>query len=202
MMTIYFLRHAEKLGGGYFNPALRHQDEPLSPIGLQTAARLVSFFADKPIAAIYVSEYQRTWQTIEPTARRLQLEPAIDPRLNEVDNGRFDGLTEEAIQQTYPAVWQAFVERKSDFRFPEGETGEEVRQRIAAFLHDKRRQHADESIIAVAHDGWIRLLMCTILGLPVYRRWDFRIDFGGLVEIAYQPDYDTWRLIRFNQVCG
>ena len=202
MTTIYFLRHAEKLWGNHFDPALRHQNEPLSPIGLQTAERLVSYFADKPIAAIYISQYLRTRQTIEPTARRLQIEPVIDPRLNEMDNGLFDGMTDEAIQQTYPDVWQAYIERKSDFRFPEGETGEEVRQRISAFLDDKRQQHADEQIIAVAHDGLIRLLMCTILGLPVTKRWDFRIDFGGIVEITYQPKYDAWKLIRFNQACG
>ncbi len=202
MTTIYFLRHAEKLWGGHFDAALRHQNEPLSPIGLQTAERLAAYFADKPIAAIYISEYQRTRQTIEPTARRLQLEPVIDLRLNEVDNGLFDGLTDEAIQQTYPDVWTAFIERKSDFRFPEGETGEEARQRIAAFLDEKRQQHANEAIIAVAHDGLIRLLLCTILRLPVHQRWDFRIDFGGLVEITYQPNYGTWKLIRFNQACG
>jgi broad specificity phosphatase PhoE len=202
MTTIYGLRHAEKAVGGYFNERLRHQDEPLSPIGWQTAERLAATFMDKPIAAIYVSEYQRTRQTIEPTARRLQIEPMIDPRLNEVDNGLLDGLSDEAIRQMYPEVWQAFVERQRDFRFPGGETGEEVRQRVAAFLDEKRRQHAGESIIAVAHDGLIRLLMCTILGLPVYRRWDFRIDFGGLVEITYQPKYDTWKVIRFNQACG
>ncbi|MBI5563389.1 MAG: histidine phosphatase family protein [Chloroflexi bacterium] len=199
MTTIYFLRHAAKDFGGYFNPRLRHQDEPLSPIGLQTAERLVTYFADKPIAAIYISEYQWTRQTIEPTARRLQLEPVIDPRLNEMDNGVFDGLTDEVIQQTYPDVWQAYLERKSDFRFPEGETGEEVRQRISAFLDDKRQQHPDQTIVAVAHDGLIRLLMCTILRLPVHQRWDFRIDFAGIVEIIYQPKYDTWKLIRFNQ---
>ncbi len=201
MTTIYCLRHAEKTAGDYFNERLRHQDEPLSPIGRQTADRLVATFTDKPIAAIYVSQYQRTRQTIEPTARRLQIEPVIDPRLNEVDNGLLDGLSDEAIRQTYPEVWQAFVKRQRDFRFPGGETGEEVRQRVAAFLDEKRRQHAGESIIAVAHDGLIRLLMCAILGLPVYRRWDFRIDFGGLVELAYQPDYDRWKLIRFNQTC-
>lgn len=202
MTTIYFLRHAEKEWGGYFNERLRHQDEPLSPIGLQTADRLVATFADKPIAAIYISEYQRTRQTIAPTAQRLSLTPIVDLRLNEMDNGLLDGLSDEAVQHTYPEVWQAFKERQRDFRFPEGETGEEVRQRIASFLDEKRQQHADESIIAVAHDALIRVLMCTILRVPVTQRWDFRIDFGGLVELAYQPAYGTWKLIRFNQKCS
>ncbi|MFN8598703.1 MAG: histidine phosphatase family protein, partial [Anaerolineae bacterium] len=105
MTTIYFLRHAEKEWGGYFNERLRHQDEPLSPIGLQTADRLVATFADKPIAAIYISEYQRTRQTIAPTAQRLSLTPIVDPRLNEMDNGLLDDLSDEAVQHTYPEVW-------------------------------------------------------------------------------------------------
>ena len=202
MTTIYFLRHAEKLWGGHFDAALRHQNEPLSPIGVQTAERLAAYFADRSIAAIYISEYLRTRQTIAHTAQQLALTPVVDARLNEVDNGLFDGMTDEAIQQTYPDVWTAFIERKSDFRFPEGETGEEVRQHISTFLDEKRQQHAKETIIAVAHDGLIRLLMCTILRLPVHQRWDFRIDFAGIVEITYQPNYNTWKLIRFNQVCG
>lgn len=202
MTTIYFLRHAEKAVGAYFNERLRHQDEPLSPIGLQTADRLAAYFADESIAAICVSEYQRTAQTIAPTAQRLGLTPNVDARLNEMDNGLLDGMTDEAVQQTYPEVWQAFKERQRDFRFPEGETGEEVRQRISAFLEEKRQRHADQSIIAVAHDAVIRLLMCTILRVPVTHRWDFRIDFGGHTEITYQPDYGTWKLIRFNQKCS
>jgi len=36
----------------------------------------------------------------------------------------------------------------------------------------------------------------------VTKRWGFRIDFGGIVEIAYQPKYDKWKLIRFNQTCN
>jgi broad specificity phosphatase PhoE len=169
---------------------------------LQTAERLGAYFADKSLAAIYVSQYQRTRQTIAPTAQRLGLTPVVDARLNEVDNGLLDGMSDEAVRQTYPDIWQAFRDRNRDFRFPEGETGEEVHQRISAFLNEKRQLHADETFIAVAHDALIRMLMCSVLGLPVYRRWDFRIDFGGIVELAYQPEFGTWKLIRFNQICG
>jgi len=45
----------------------------------------------------------------------------------------------------------------------------------------------------------IRLTTCYILGLPVYARWNFQFDFCGIMEITYQPDYQTWKLIRFNQ---
>jgi broad specificity phosphatase PhoE len=93
-MTWYILRHAEKEQGNFHNPQLRHQDEPLSTKGRRDAQKLVTVFADKPIAAIYVSAYQRTWQTVTDVAEQLQLTPIVDERLNEIDNGLVDEMTE------------------------------------------------------------------------------------------------------------
>jgi broad specificity phosphatase PhoE len=198
-MKAYIIRHAEKCRGGYYNPRLRHQDEPLTPGGQEQAEKLIAYFSGKSVARIYVSGYLRTAQTAAPLAQRLGIEPVIDERLNEIDNGLIEGLSDAEVQERYPEVWQAFMSRSADFRFPGGETGEEVRQRIASFLDEKRRQHPDEAIILVAHDGLIRLLTCHILGLPVYARWKFQIDYCGITEIAGRPDGDGWKLIRFNQ---
>jgi broad specificity phosphatase PhoE len=202
MTTVYLIRHAAKERGEFFNPRLRHQDEPISAQGQTQAQKLCAYFDGQAIAAIYVSEYQRTWQTGEPLARQFNLTPGIDARLNEIDNGRLDGMTDEQIQQTYPDVWQAFLSRSADFRFPGGETGDEAQQRIVEFLAEKRQQHAGENIVVISHEGLIRLLMCTILDLPVYKRWNFHYDFCGITEIAYQPEYASWKIMRFNQVCG
>lgn len=199
-MKIYIIRHAEKESGNYYNPRLRHQDEPISEKGRQSAERLGAFFAERPIDAIFVSGYRRTGETIQSVARRLELIPIVDERLNEIDNGLLEGLGDMEIQEQYPDVWRAFMERSADFRFPEGETGEEVRGRIASFLEEKRDQYPN-GIIAVAHDGLIRTLMCHVLGLPVYRRWDFQIDFCGIVELSSRPDFGHWKLIRFNHAC-
>ena len=199
-MKIYIIRHAEKESGSYYNPRLRHQDEPISEKGRRSAERLSAFFAERPIDAIFVSGYRRTGETIQPVARQLGLTPIVDERLNEIDNGLIEALSDTEIQEQYPDVWRAFMERSADFRFPEGETGEEVRSRIASFLDEKRNQYPN-GIIAVTHDGLIRTLMCHVLGLPVYRRWDFQIDFCGIVELSIRPDSGGWKLIRFNHAC-
>jgi broad specificity phosphatase PhoE len=60
-------------------------------------------------------------------------------------------------------------------------------------------QQADRSIVVVCHEGLIRLWMCHLMGLPVYRRWDFKVDFCGIMEIEFEPEFNNWRLIRFNQ---
>lgn len=200
-MTWHILRHAQKASGEFHNSRLRHQDQPLSVKGSHDAETLANYFADKPIAAIYVSEYQRTWQTVQVLAERKRLMPLIDERMNEIDNGLIDALTPEEFKQSFPAEWEAYTARKSDFRFPGGETGAEAQQRVIQFLETKQQQHAGENVLVVSHDGLIRALMCYVMGIPVYRRGDFQVDLCGLLEMDYQEQYSRWKLIRFNQTC-
>jgi broad specificity phosphatase PhoE len=199
MITCYIIRHAEKEKGDYYNAHLRHQDEPISRKGREQALKLWPYLCDKQISGIYVSRYVRTAQTIEHVAEQSGITPVMDVRLNEIDNGNIEALTDQEIQEIYPDVWKASHERSTDFRFPEGETGEEARARIADFLEETRQVHSTESIVLVSHEGLIRLLICHIMKIPVYQRWNFHVDFCGIMEIMYQPDYNAWKLIRFDQ---
>jgi broad specificity phosphatase PhoE len=199
-MKWYIIRHANKEEGNFYNPKLRHQDPPLSGKGRLKAQGLLLYFSDKPIDRIYISEYIRTEQTIKYVAEKKEISPIIDSRLNEIDNGLIEGMSKQMLQQHYPDVWNAFQERDRDFQFPEGESGEEAQKRIDSFFKDK--QASNEDLILVSHDGLIRLLMCSILEIPVYRRWDFQVDTCGIMEIGYQAAFKKWKLIRFNYVCA
>jgi broad specificity phosphatase PhoE len=108
-------------------------------------------------------------------------------------------MTEHEFEQTYPEVWQAYVARTADFRFPGGESGTEAQEWVRDFFEEKRRQHKDSDILLVSHEGLIRQMMCYVMGLPVYRRGDFRVNLCGLTELSYQEEYGRWRLLRFNQ---
>ena len=85
--------------------------------------------------------------------------------------------------------------RNRDFRFPEGENGQDVLDRIEAFVKEKQGK---KDFLLVSHDGLIRVFMCYILGIAVYRRWEFKVDTCGIMEIEYQPEFESWKLIRFN----
>ena len=197
-MKWYILRHAAKEKGDYYNPILRHQDEPISLQGRTESRQLWAYFSAKPVARIYISQYLRTGQTIEYVANKIGLSPITDERLNEMDIGALEGLTDKQVQQKYPEIWNAFREKDHDFQFPGGESGEAARRRIESFI--KEKQGFKEDILVVSHEGLIRLFLCHILGLPVYRRWNFRVDFCGIMEIEYQVDDGNWKLIRFNQI--
>jgi broad specificity phosphatase PhoE len=197
-MKWYILRHAEKERGNFFNPSLRHQDEPISSRGLVESQRLWEYFSDKKINHIYISQYKRTGQTAEYVAKKLGIIPIVDDRLNEIDNGLIDGMPDEQIEQKFPDVWQGFLARDHDFYFPGGECGEDAHRRIESFMVEKKPHNED--LLIVCHEGLIRLWMCHILKLPVYQRWDLKVDFCGITEIEYNPEFDSWTVLRFNQL--
>jgi broad specificity phosphatase PhoE len=204
--TAFIVRHAEKEVGDFPSPELGHQDQPISARGRRQAERLAEYLAGQqgsaPITALYRSGYQRTGQTLAPLAERLGLTPIQDPRLNEIDNGLIETMSDEAVQQQYPEMWRAYVARDADFRFPGGETGAEAQQRVVAFMEEKRAQHEGQAFVAVCHEGLIRLLMCALMGLPTYKRGNFQVDPCGILEAVWQQEHDCWGLVRFNQTVG
>jgi broad specificity phosphatase PhoE len=121
----------------------------------------------------------------------------VDEKLDEIDNGRWEKLTEAEIRRQYPDLWSRHVGRSEDFRFPGGETGEEALMRAKAFL--LQATYDQGNIVAVSHDGLIRCLMCHLLAIPVYSRALFKVDIAGITEIEYTGPSGSWRLIRFNQ---
>ena len=198
-MRWYIIRHADKEQGDFYNSNLRHQDQPISGKGNLQAQNLIPYFLNKSFNKIYVSDYIRTLQTIEYIAKKKKISPIVDSRLNEIDNGLIEGLSEQVLEQRYPDVWGAFKDRDRDFQFPGGESGEDACKRIQSFF--KEKEVLKEDIVLVSHDGLIRLLLCYILGIAVYRRWDFQVDACGIMEIEYQPTFKKWKLIRFNHIC-
>jgi broad specificity phosphatase PhoE len=198
-MTIFLLRHADKAEGDYHNPKLRHQDPPLSEKGREKSKAVASYFTQIPISSIYVSSYVRTIQTAQPIAEMKQIKPIEDPRLNEIDNGYIDEMSEQEFKKAYPEAWNQYAAKTDDFRFPGGETGGEVRSRISEFLEEKLKLHGKDNILIVSHDGLIRVCMTYLLDIPVYRRGDFRIDLCGLTQFDYQYDVNRWKLFAFNK---
>jgi broad specificity phosphatase PhoE len=196
-MKFYIVRHADKAQGDFFNPQLRHNDQPISALGRRQAAWLKRYFRKRPIDGIFISAYIRTGQTIRPLAKKLKIDPLVDPRLNEIDIGIAERMSEDEVQAQYPEMWQAFISQDRDFSWPEGERESEALARIASFVDEKK--DSAENFLVVTHDGLIRLLVCHVLGLPAHWRFKFKVDTASVTEVDWNESGDRWKLIRFNQ---
>jgi broad specificity phosphatase PhoE len=194
---IYFVRHGRKAKGNYYNETLGFTDEPLSDEGLRDAKRVAEYFSNIDISKIIVSEYQRTYQTALPTAQEKGLPIAVDGRVNEMNIGKLAGMTEEQAEAAFPEFWKKLLEHKEDLQFPGGECGADVLARQDSFLNEMK--YEKENIMVVSHDGFIRILLCNILGLLPYMRYKFKTSMAGLSIIDFDTDEGEWRIARFNQ---
>jgi broad specificity phosphatase PhoE len=77
--SVFVVRHAERADGGAGVPATgtARPDPDLSDAGKARAESLAAALKHIQITAIFVTEFKRTVQTAEPTARALGIQPTV-----------------------------------------------------------------------------------------------------------------------------
>ncbi len=150
-----------------------HTDIPLSALGLAQAERLAAALADEPFDAIYTSDLSRARQTAEALGRGRGLEIVLDAQLRERAFGRFEGLSWEEINQTYPEESARWRHREPDFAVGGGESLREFSARCLAAARRASSAHPGQSIVLVAHGGVLDCLYraATRVTLDAPRSW-------------------------------
>ncbi len=185
-MKLLLARH----GQTDWNDAQRFQgqsDVPLNDTGRQQAAALGKRLACERIDLICVSDLGRARETASLIAAPHGCKIRTDSRLREIHFGDWEGLTYDEVRQRDPstlAAWEADLLTTSA---PNGETLNELTTRIQSLLDDLRAQHANKTILIVAHGGPLQILLCLALSLPPSCYWQFHLSPASLSEIAFYP---------------
>lgn len=179
--TIVLIRH----GQTDWNAAGRwqgHTDIPLNQEGLAQARALAARLAAWPITAVYSSDLERARVTAEHLANALNSELTVDERWRERGLGVLEGLTREEVQARYPDLNlpRTFIDA------PEGESYDQLHQRVVGAYTRLMQEHAGEMVAVVSHGGAMRVLISHILGLPreVYAPFSLRGNTGiSIIDI-------------------
>lgn len=134
-----------------------HGDPHLHPDGVHQAElvadRLV--VTNEQIAAIYVTKLTRTHQTAAPLARRLGIEPVVDPDLHEVFLGDWEGGEfRRRVADGDPVAVRMYAEQRWDV-IPNGEPARAFEERVRRGIERIAAAHPDELVVAVVHGGVI-----------------------------------------------
>ncbi|GAA3846889.1 histidine phosphatase family protein [Saccharothrix violaceirubra] len=171
-MRIILLRHGQSLGNVDELAYCRIPDHalPLTPLGEEqaraAAPRVKTLVGDAPVA-VYVSPYVRTRSTLRNLALGSLAERVVyEPRLREQDWGNLqDPVQQEVLKHQRHAFGHFF------FRLPNGESGADVDDRLAAFLADLETRMADpahpSTALVVSHGLTIRLLCRRLFGWSI-----------------------------------
>lgn len=104
----------------------------------------------------------------------------LDPRVREMDFGRWDGELWATIEATDGERFRAWTDRWTDVAPPGGEQLSAVAARASDWLADIRASEGDaaSTVVVVTHAGWIRVAVAQLLGRPLNRMFDIPVDFG------------------------
>ena len=117
----------------------------LSDAGREQAHQLGQRRLDDGIAAIYVSDLKRAFDTVEIAFAGTALTVVVDARLRECDYGRLNGAPKNVLD--------AERARRVDEPWPGGETYRDVVTRTRSLLKDVHSQWDGSRVLWVGHSA-------------------------------------------------
>ncbi|WP_405552239.1 histidine phosphatase family protein [Streptomyces sp. NBC_01171] len=159
---IVLVRHGESVGNVDDSVYEREPDHALALTDRgreqaeETGKHLREIFGEERVS-VYVSPYRRTHETLDT----FRLDPDLirvreEPRLREQDWGNWQEREDVRLQKAYRDAYGHFF-----FRFPQGESGADVYDRVGGFLESLFRSFEEPdhppNVLLVTHGLAMRL---------------------------------------------
>ena len=156
---VVLVRHATSM-----MPTVDGPDEfgPLATGGLLQALELTESLTELLPAAVWSSPYLRAIQTVEPTARALNLEVQTRWELREWDHGF-----------AFTSDWMPHYERSwadPSFARPDGESLDQLTRRAVAAILGLARRYTGQRSLVGSHGTFVSRALC---GFGVAIDWPF-----------------------------
>lgn len=137
----------------------------------------------------------RAYQTAEAIAAAWSPPLAIQAEagIGETRLPDWEGRLVDDIVVNEPS-WQEFYKGPADFRFPGGETGRELQQRVVAVVERLRSRFTDGEVILVSHADPLRGLIAHYLGMEANHYYRLRIDCGSISQLSLPDPASDHRL--------
>jgi 2,3-bisphosphoglycerate-dependent phosphoglycerate mutase len=181
-------RHGE---AEYDTELLSDSGGSLSLTGRKQAGELADSLGDAHVSVIYCSGMARAVQTAEIVAARLGVVVRVRDSLREWSVGEYAG--QEYVEGMYDDVLVAWDAGDHDARVPGGESGNEIRQRVATELEAIVDLHRGETVLVVTHGGAIRVAVPQlVLNVPDSYGTAHELENCAVVEV--DADNDGWVL--------
>jgi probable phosphoglycerate mutase len=181
------------------------RDDPLSILGQTQVTQLAEALSVLPIAAVYSSPLQRTYDTALPIATWQSLEVQRVDDLRECDFGTWEGLSRAEVLERSPEDSQRLCEweRNTSIAPPGGESFEALQQRVCAAVEHLAQAHPDQEIVLVTHVGPIKVLLSAALGAPISAAFRIFLDPATISVVDWQDAaHATVRLVNSHAHLG
>ena len=163
MLTIDLLRHGALQGGIKYRGSM---DDPLTPQGLEAMEQVWGKVAHD-VTKIISSPLSRCALPAQAWAKRSGIECLLEPSIQELHYGDWEGKTAAEISQSTPELLKQWRANPSGMTPPNGESMQAFAQRTRTFLQALIDQYDDEHLLLVTHSGTARILIAHALQAPI-----------------------------------
>lgn len=112
----------------------------------------------------------------------------IDEAWLEIDYGDWDGMPIEVWRKEAAAQFRAFREDLAALAPPNGETYLDFRDRILAAWQALTTYPDGSHVLVVTHGGVLRVILPTVLGMPLNASFPLHIPFASFSRIRLQVE--------------
>jgi phosphoserine phosphatase len=174
------------------------EDIPLTDLGREqatvTAKRIAKLWQPSMILTSPMSRCVATGAAISGACGTPS---RVLDALNEIDYGAWQWKTHDEIRRTFPEHYAKWCTAPHLFRFPRGESLQDLVARIGDALRYVLHRHRGHTVVMVGHNSVSRVLLMQVLDQPISAYW--RLDFKpcGISEIEFIGDLP--RVLRINE---
>jgi len=185
---LFMLRHGQIQGHEKKLFIGGRTDIPLDHVGKAQALDWQKAFSEIRFDAVYSSELKRCRDTAALICPEQNIQ--IDPRLNEINMGTWDGKSFDEIRESMPMEFERRGRQIDHFRPPGGESFQDLFERVSPFFNGCIKRHHSQQlsrILVVTHAGVIRVMACILLKINPNKLFEIRMDYGHLFLISTMP---------------
>ncbi len=186
--VLCLVRHGTTATTGKVLPG-RARGLHLSDAGQAEAEAVAERLGAQRIAAVYSSPLERARETASPIGRAVERAVNVDKGLLECDFGDWTG--KELAKLRRLPEWSTVQSYPSGFRFPNGESFQELQGRLQDAASRLVERHHGEAIVAVTHADCIKALVALALGVPLDLFQRIVISPCSTTVIAYAAEGPT-----------
>ncbi|MCW8902995.1 histidine phosphatase family protein [Sedimenticola sp.] len=179
--TIDLIRHGEPKGGLLFRG---WRDDPLSILGWQQMRNATAGYFGWD--AIVTSPLTRCAQFAEELSSKGGIPMETDERLKEIGFGEWEGRSPEILYQESPQLLSDFWNNPVEYPPPGSETMAGFQSRVESAWQDIQLAHAGQHLLVVAHGGVNRMIISTVLNIPLSHLFRLELPYAGISRIRIE----------------
>lgn len=179
ILHLDMLRHGETELGGGMRGSL---NDALTETGWAQMRAAVAEAG--PWDRIVSSPLQRCARFAEELVERLALPLSLEPGLQELHFGDWEGHSAAQLMETDAEGLGLFWNDPYGFTPPNGEPVIDFSARVLAAVEKLHQAYAGERVLLISHGGVMRLLLANARGLPREQLLQVTVGHGALLAIS------------------